>query len=155
MSLISNQQQHDELMKTYPTRTKHLNKKFSNSGMTLIEISLVIALLLGLIAVVFMGIGSYRKGADQATCRIRLAQVQKAVRAHSNFQNLAIGAAFAQADAFGVGKAMENAPVCPSGGVYTWLANIPAINTPYGNCNYAGDGPSNTHVLTPANTTDW
>lgn len=130
------------------------------SGMTLIEISLVIALLLGLIAVVFMGIGSYRKGADKAKCKIQLAQVQKAIRATSNFQNLAIGATLAKADAFGAGKALENEPACPSGGVYAWLGTVPAVNTPYGNCDYLDGDGSTTHVLVTgivplSETKDW
>lgn len=106
------------------------SRRANVSGMTLIEISLVIALMLGLISVVFLGIGSYRKGSDKARCKMQLAAVQKAVRAQSNFLGLSIGAAFASTDAFGAGKALENAPVCPTGGTYTWLAAIPP-STPH------------------------
>ena len=138
---------------SHPSR---LIRRFNRaSGMTLIEISLVIALLLGLIAVVFLGIGSYREGADKAKCKIQLAQVQKAIRAYSNFQNLSIGAAFTSAQAFGAGLAMETAPTCPSGGTYAWDTEVPATGTPYGNCNYAPTGGV-SHVLVPASdTTDW
>ena len=62
------------------TRKNRLAKRLNASGMTLIEISLVIALLLGLIAVVFMGLGTYRQGADKAKCKMQLSAVQKAVR---------------------------------------------------------------------------
>lgn len=138
--------------------TSRRAKMSEMSGMTLIEISLVIALMLGLISVVFLGIGSYRKGSDKARCKMQLASVQKAVRAQSNFLGLSIGAAFASTDAFGAGKALENAPVCPTGGTYTWLAVIPPINTPYGNCNYLdGDGVT-THALVggaTGDTRDW
>lgn len=123
--------------------------------MTLIEISLVIALLLGLIAVVFMGLGSYRQGADKAKCKMQLSAVQKAVRSGANMQNMAIGAALVNADVFGAGLLMENAPVCPSGGTYTWQAVVPAIGTPYGNCDFAGAGATSTHVLGAADTLDW
>src|SRR6187402_3175397 len=98
--------------------------RFHAAGMTLIEISLVIALLLGLIAVVFLGIGSYRKGSDKAKCKMQLVAAQKAIRSQANFQNLNINAAFVKADAFGAGKALENEPVCPSGGTYAWKAVI-------------------------------
>src|SRR6478672_2181453 len=109
------------------------SRRFHAAGMTLIEISLVIALLLGLIAVVFLGIGSYRKGADKAKCKMQLASVQKAVRSQANFQNLNIADPFvATTDAFGPGKALENEPVCPSGTAYTWTGTIPAIGVPYG-----------------------
>jgi hypothetical protein len=133
--------------------SNRIAKRFNRSGMTLIEISLVIALLLGLIAVVFLGIGSYRAGADKAKCKMQLASVQKAVRAGSNFQALEIGDALADTSVFGAGLMMASAPTCPSGGVITWAATVPAIGTPYGNCAYVLGGTS--HVLGAADTTDW
>jgi len=129
------------------TSNRSIAKRFNRSGMTLIEISLVIALLLGLIAVVFMGIGSYRTGADKAKCKMQLAAVQKAVRSGANLQDLAIGATLASSDVFGTGKLMENPPVCPGGGAFTWGSVVPAIGTAYGTCAL--------HALTTADTTDW
>jgi type II secretory pathway pseudopilin PulG len=129
------------------------NRRLRPAGMTLIEISLVIALLLGLIAVVFLGIGSYRKGSDRAKCRMQLAAAQKAIRSQANFQNLDIGATFTAAQAFGPGLALQSTPVCPSNGTYTWTGTIPPIGTPYGTCNFS-DGTID-HVLTAATTQDW
>lgn len=133
------------------------NRHFNRKGLTLIEVSLVIALLLGLISIVFIGIGSYRRGADKAKCKMQLSQIQKTVRAHANFNNLSIGAAFAEADAFGAGKPISAAaPVCPSGGTITWSATIPAIGTPYGNCAYTDpDDAAITHVLATTDTEGW
>jgi type II secretory pathway pseudopilin PulG len=140
---------------TASLRSTRISKRFNRSGMTLIEISLVIALLLGLIAVVFLGIGSYRKGADKAKCKMQLAAVQKAVRSQSNMQNMNIGAGLLSAAVFGPGLFMENAPVCPSGGAYTWLAVIPVSGTPYGECDYEDADGVTTHALLAAETTDW
>ncbi|MBB5035996.1 type II secretion system protein [Prosthecobacter dejongeii] len=137
------------------THTVYSRRLAHRSGMTLIEISLVIALLLGLIAVVFLGIGSYRQGADKAKCKMQLAAVQKAVRSGANMQNLAALATLAEASVFGAGQLMENEPVCPSGGDYTWQGTVPAVGVPYGNCDFAGTGPTSTHVLAAADTTDW
>lgn len=145
-------------MKTHNnyTRKNRLAKRLNASGMTLIEISLVIALLLGLIAVVFMGLGTYRQGADKAKCKMQLSAVQKAVRSGANMQNLALNAALPNATAvFGAGLLMENQPVCPSGGVYTWADIVPPVGTPYGNCSFAGTGPTSTHVLAATDTVDW
>jgi len=129
---------------------------FTNAVMTLIEISLVIALILGLIAVVFIGLGSYRQGADKAKCKMQLAAVQKAVRSAANMQNLNVGSTLASTDVFGAGLLMETEPACPSGtGVYTWAGTVPAIGTPYGNCDFAGSGATSTHVLAASDTTDW
>jgi hypothetical protein len=124
--------------------------------MTLIEISLVIALLLGLIAVVFLGIGSYRKGSDKAKCKMQLAAAQKAIRSQANFQNLNIGADFpADTMAFGPGLALENAPVCPSGGTYTWTGTIPPVGTPYGTCGYEDADGVTDHTIDAATIKDW
>ena len=143
-------------MKTNPYSQNLVARRFHAAGMTLIEISLVIALLLGLVTVVFLGVGSYRKGADRARCKLQLAAVQKAVRSHANFQNLAIGAALAESAVFGPGLAMEAAPVCPSGGAYTWQATVPAVGTPYGDCNYTDADGVTTHAMSQyTDTSDW
>lgn len=143
-----------------PTHTMKIHSstgRLNRKGLTLIEVSLVIALLLGLISIVFLGIGSYRKGADKAKCKMQLSQIQKAIRAHANFNNLAVGAAFADSDAFGAGKPIgATAPVCPSGGTITWSATIPAVGTPYGNCGYTDpDDASITHALATTDTEGW
>lgn len=137
-----------------------LNRRLARrSGMTLIEISLVIALLLGLIAVVFLGIGSYRQGSDKAKCKMQLATVQKAVRSGANMQNLAVNDALVSGtQVFGAGLLMNAEPECPSGGAYTWAAVVPAVGIPYGNCDFAGSGPTSTHVLTTGatgETSEW
>lgn len=130
--------------------------RLNHQGLTLIEVSLVIALLLGLISIVFLGIGSYRKGADKAKCKMQLSQVQKAMRAHANFNNLAVGAAFAEADAWGAGKPIgTTAPTCPSGGAITWQATIPAVGTPYGNCDFADVDAGISHALAATDTEGW
>src|SRR6187549_435174 len=131
------------------------SRRFHAAGMTLIEISLVIALLLGLIAVVFLGIGSYRKGSDKAKCKMQLAAAQKAVRSQANFQNLDIGAVFTEAQAFGPGMALENAPTCPSGGEYTWTGTIPLLGVPYGTCDFEDTDGVTTHELAAADIKDW
>src|SRR5688500_17903644 len=134
---------------------QYRSRRLSASGMTLIEISLVIALLLGLIAVVFLGIGSYRKGSDKAKCKMQLAAAQKAIRSQANFQNLDQGGAFTTAQAFGAGMALENEPTCPSGGTYAWTGTIPAIGVAYGSCNFTDPDGVTTHVLAATDTKDW
>ena len=134
---------------------RYRSRRLHAAGMTLIEISLVIALLLGLIAVVFLGIGSYRKGSDKAKCKMQLAAAQKAVRSQANFQNLDQAAVFATTDAFGAGKALENEPTCPSGGTYSWTGTIPAIGVAYGTCDFTDPDGVTTHVLAATDTKDW
>lgn len=122
--------------------------KRSASGFTLIEISLVIALLLGLIAVVFLGLGSYRRGADQAKCRMQLASIQKAVRAYANYNNLGYGDTVPAA---GPGSYMEALPDCPAdGSAPTVTGTVPPIGTAFATCAVTGP-PS--HALT--DIADW
>jgi len=142
-------------MKTQVPPSRSFARRFKASGMTLIEISLVIALLLGLISVVFLGIGSYRKGADKARCKMQLAAVQKAARSHANFNNLNIGEALVKADLIGVGLAMENEPACPSDSsiAYTFGTVVPAVGTPYATCPNAG--PPSHDILADVDVKDW
>ena len=142
-------------MKMNMLNQSQIRSRRQSAGFTLIEISLVIALLLGLITVVFMGLGSYRKGADKAKCKMQLAAVQKAVRSQVNMQNLVIGSALPTTTVFGTGKIMETTPVCPSGGTYTFTGTVPALGTPYGNCGYTDADGVTTHVLATTETADW
>jgi prepilin-type N-terminal cleavage/methylation domain-containing protein len=59
-----------------------------NKGLTLIELSVVVALLLGLIAILFYGIASFKANSDKARCKMKIAQIQKGLRAFGNFNNV-------------------------------------------------------------------
>ena len=52
--------------------------------MTLIEITLVIAILLGLIAILFLGIFAYKKGADRSKCILQMSTLEKWAVSHGN-----------------------------------------------------------------------
>lgn len=133
-------------MKINTLKTNLLNKK----GMTLIEISLVVALLLSLIAILFLGIAAYKKGVDRSKCVVIISSVQKAVRSHANMFELALGADLDGAVIVGPGQYLENA-VCPgTGGVALELGDaVPAVGTPYATCVT----PSMDHV--PSDTNGW
>lgn len=133
------------------TPSRRLNKK----GMTLIEISLVVALLLSLIAILFLGIAAYKKGADRAKCVIQLSSIQKAVRSHQNmFDGVAGGALVHTTTLMGAGLYFENVLNCPdtaTPGAYTYLAVYPAVGVAYTTCSLSGGttlhAPSATAVL--------
>ncbi|WP_009958493.1 type II secretion system protein [Verrucomicrobium spinosum] len=129
----------------------HKTRRFNRAaGFTLIEVSLVIALLLGLIAVVFLGLGAYRKGADQAKCRMQLATIQKAVRSYANYNNLAVGDAVPAA---APGSYMDALPPCPSDGSTPAVTGlVPAIGSAFATCAVTGP-PS--HALVASTIADW
>ena len=112
------------------------------AGLTLIEITVVIAVLLGLIAVLFIGVQNYREATNKARCIMQISAVQKAVRSHQNLNDVATGGTLTQTDLVGTGKLIAVAPVCPSGGTYTWLGTVPAIGTAYLTCSSTGHAPS-------------
>jgi type II secretory pathway pseudopilin PulG len=114
------------------------------AGLTLIEITVVIAVLLGLIAVLFIGVQNYREATNKSRCIMQISAVQKAVRSHQNLNDVATGGTLTQTDLVGTGKLIAVAPVCPSGGTYTWLGTVPAIGTAYLTCSSTGHAPADT-----------
>ena len=92
-------------------------------GMTLIEITVVILVLLTLIAVLFIGANIYKKGADRAACILNIRNIQQAVRADQNLSGKTSGVAVATiadpgktltSTLFGDGRYFETRPTCPS-----------------------------------------
>ena len=70
-------------------KTMKMNKTATKlkPGMTLIEITVVILVLLTLIAVLFIGANIYKKGADRAACILNIRNIHQAVRADQNLDN--------------------------------------------------------------------
>jgi len=114
-----------------------LTKNTKNSaGMTLIEVTLVIAVLLGLISVLFIGVKAYKRGSDRAKCILNVSTLQKAVRSYQNLYELDEGDALVQATLIGAGKMMEVAPTCPNKlNAYVWSAVVPTTGIAYLDCN--------------------
>jgi type II secretory pathway pseudopilin PulG len=129
-------------MKLTPTQT--INRK---AGMTLIELTVVILVLLALIAVLFVGAKAYKDGADKSACIMNQRNVQQAYRSYVNLNS---GAVPTEATLFGAGLFFATKPVCPKSGVYTLAAAIPAEGTLAFPCSLAG---SDGHE--PNDTTNW
>ncbi|MBU6179966.1 MAG: hypothetical protein KGR69_09885 [Verrucomicrobia bacterium] len=127
-----------------------LNRHSNTLGLTLIEVTLVIAVLLGLISVLFIGVSAYREGSNRAGCILNLSNVQKAVRSYQNLYELSAGNTLASSTIIGTGRMLETAPTCRSGGTYTYGTTVPAVGTAYATCSL---GASLTHV--PASLTGW
>jgi len=136
-------------MKINTIKSNRLNKK----GMTLIEISLVVALLLSLIAILFLGIAAYKRGADRSKCILQIASVQKSVRSHQNmFEGVVGGALIHTATLMGAGLYFENVLTCPdTTGVYAYQATFPAVGVAYVDCSLAGG----TTLHVPSSLAGW
>ena len=133
-----------------------LTKNNNQAGLTLIEVTLVIAVLLGLISVLFIGVSAYKEGSNRAKCILNISNVQKAVRSYQNLYELSppvgetAGSALASTLIIGTGKMLETSPSCSSGGSYTYGSTVPAVGTAYLSCSLAS---SDQHV--PSSLTGW
>ncbi|MDF1740145.1 MAG: type II secretion system protein [Verrucomicrobiales bacterium] len=129
-----------------------LTKINKQAGLTLIEVTLVIAVLLGLISVLFIGVSAYKEGSNRAKCILNISNVQKAVRSYQNLYELSVASTLAKATIIGSGKMLETDPTCASGGTYTYGTAVPAIGTAYLTCSLAGTDNSQHN---PTSLTGW
>ena len=110
----------------------------NSAGMTLIEVTLVIAVLLGLISVLFIGVKAYKQGSDRAKCILNVSTVQKSIRSYQNLYEYDEGDTLAQATIVGAGKMLEVAPTCSTpGNAYAWSTVVPDSGTPMIVCDNA------------------
>ena len=128
----------------------------SQRGMTLLELTVVILVLLSLISILFVGAQAWKRGADRTLCIMNIQNVQKGVRSYSSLYGYGPGQSVAglQLRVVGTGEFIEKPPVCPSGGNYTYGAafgidTIPPIGQLYLSCSLSSSG----HI--PANYGDW
>ncbi len=138
----------------------NLNKKPNNrKGVTLLELTVVILVLLSLISVLFIGARAWKRGSDRAACILNIRNFQQAVRSYANMnarnigENLNTNGQNYQALIVGTGNFLEAMPTCPGGGSYSGQngATVPAMGTVVLTCNYNAGGPAHT----PENTGQW
>lgn len=125
--------------------------------MTLLEMTVVILVLLSLITILFFGARAWKRGSDRAMCIMQIQTVQKGVRSYSNLYGFSPGtnAPNLLSQVIGLGRFVENTPVCPGGGVYTFgqsygVNTVPPIGVLYMECSYA---VSSEHA--PNLSADW
>jgi type II secretory pathway pseudopilin PulG len=115
-------------------------------GMTLIEITVVILVLLTLIAVLFIGANIYKKGADRAACILNIRNIHQAVRADQNLNNQKEGDAIVGTIMGGADAYFENVITCPAAaagaGNYTIVTTYPATGVVAATCTF----DATTHV---------
>jgi len=102
--------------------TNTQNMKASKSGMTLLELTVVILVLLSLISILFIGARAWKKGSDRAASILQIRNCQQAVRSFANMNGKNIadaivpGTSLAAGDIFGPEKFMETNPVAENSG---------------------------------------
>jgi prepilin-type N-terminal cleavage/methylation domain-containing protein len=111
-------------------------------GMTLLELTVVILVLLSLITILFIGARGWKRGSDRAMCIINLQNVQKGVRGYANLYDFAAGANVPDLKnkVIGMGRFVETLPSCAAGGNYSYGGTsgpetIPPIGELYMRCD--------------------
>ena len=145
----------------------HTRKTTRKAGMTLLELTVVILVLLSLISILFIGARAWKRGSDRAGCIMNIRNVQQAVRGYQNMYGLGDGVA-PTTDGSGnavpgqgaslptskiIGAAagyLENPPTCPGGGTYSYIERVPALGELYATCSLA-----TTLEHEPTSHADW
>jgi prepilin-type N-terminal cleavage/methylation domain-containing protein len=117
------------------------DKEARQRGTTLIELSVVIAVLLLLVGVLFIGMTAWKNGSNTAACIVNLSSIQKAVRGYQNMNQLASGASLPVA-AMTTAGFWAVVPVCPAAGTYTPTGTVPPQGVAYMTCSITGHAPS-------------
>ena len=134
------------------------NMKARKSGMTLLELTVVILVLLSLISILFIGARAWKKGSDRAASILQIRNVQQAVRSYSNMNGKNAGDTVAglQAEIFGAGKFIENDPTLgthPAGTSVNYVIAAPTVIPLVGTLYMNADDPE--YAPDPATTNDW
>jgi type II secretory pathway pseudopilin PulG len=126
------------------TNTQSMKRK---AGMTLLELTVVILVLLSLISILFIGARAWKKGSDRAANILNIRNVQQAMRAHTNVRGLAEGAALPNADLIGTDKYLNS--VTPPASTITYTGNyadvVTAVGVLYLDPSYTGTGATDYH----------
>jgi prepilin-type N-terminal cleavage/methylation domain-containing protein len=127
-------------------------------GMTLLEVTVVILVLLSLITILFIGARGWKRGSDRALCIVNIQNIQKGVRGYSNLYDISPGASVPglRSKVIGMGRFVESVPTCAAGGVYSFGLTtggedtVPQVGELYMECDRAG---VDEHV--PTEYSDW
>lgn len=146
------------------------NMKAYKPGMTLLELTVVILVLLSLISILFIGARAWKKGSDRAASILQIRNVQQAVRSFSNMNGKNPGDTIAavvgppaivalDAEIFGAGKFIENDPrgtgKHPAGGTFVFSTAAPTVIPVVGALYMVTTGGTNPGDFNPTATADW
>ena len=141
-------------LRAAPGRRSHSGRM---SGMTLLEMTVVILVLLSLISILFVGANAWKKGSDRTLCIMNIRNVQNGIRSFSNLYGYNPGENVPglQIRIVGLGKFVEQTPSCPASGTYSYgtafgTDTVPPIGEVYLQCSL-----STTANHVPADITAW
>lgn len=136
-------------------------------GLTLLELTIVITILLSLVAILFVGSRAWKRGSDRAGCVLTLRNFQVATRSYQNFSGYTYGGhPYAESGSQDIAQLLyargyidsrlfqqaRGTVQCPAGGSYTCTVPdiFPQPGQLYMECSLAG---SDAHE--PTTHDDW
>jgi len=125
----------------------HSPARSASAALTLLEVTLVVSVLLGLVGIGFFGVAAYKKGVNRALCIYQVANVQKAMRSYCHFQDLQSGEPIADLKKRLIvdSKFFASAPFCPSGGIYQFHEGaVPHVGILFMRCPLSDHTPKTT-----------
>jgi type II secretory pathway pseudopilin PulG len=137
------------------------------SGMTLLELTVVILVLLSLISILFIGARAWKRGSDRAGAILTIRNVQQAVRSFANMNGHDPGDTVAglKGEIIGAGKFIENDPEAADAHPATGFTfdigtpdDVPDVGALYMETTGTGSGTDNDpdyYNPDPADITDW
>ena len=99
------------------------------SGMTLLELTVVILVLLSLISILFVGARAWKKGSDRSANIMNVRNIQQAVRGYENMNQLKLNDAIDSATVIFGNDGYLKEPTTPANNayVYTDLVGAPGV----------------------------
>jgi len=134
------------------------NRRALESGTTLVELSVVIAVILLLVSVLFIGVTAWKDSANRAACLVNLATLQKAVRGYqnSNIDDPTIQAAgFVSAANLATLGYFGSKPVCPTDGADYLVQNGGAFPPAGGAAFTCPHAAALNHAPSATNLLNW
>lgn len=134
-------------MKTNTTPSVILRRVSQRRGMTLLEITVVVVVLMLLTGMLWFAATSWKNGTDRPICVMNIRHMQVAVRSYANTSPYQPGTDVSAqsppinllSELVGTGKYVARFPDCPSNGVYQFSgANvIPQVGEIFMTCSLA------------------
>lgn len=99
------------------TNTLTMKRK---AGMTLLELTVVILVLLSLISILFVGARAWKKGSDRSANIMNVRNVQQAARGYENTNQLKLNDPIVKTKLFDPATGYLKEPESPLGAAYTY-----------------------------------
>ena len=128
-------------------------------GLTLLEVTVVILVLLTFVSILFVGARAWKRGADRAANVTNIRNAQQAARGHQNMGNLPIGATLTEAMIYGqdgTTKYLKKPePPAPAIVTYAGLGTVPPIGELWLQASYQDEAAETAYGMGNIDTSEW